>query len=114
MATMPNADQAVVDDDKLSAYLLNVQHPLGGPKARFFMRFGFAATEPQTLREALLRHGRTHETAGVVQRPHGMVYLVEGPIGSPDERTPWVRTAWMIRPGEDFPRLVTAYPMEAP
>lgn len=114
MATLPNADQAVVDDDKLRGYLLNVQHPLGGPKARFFIRFGFMSDEPESLRDALLQHGRQHEIAGVVQRPHGMVYLVEGPIGAPDGRAPWVRTAWMIRIGEEFPRLVTAYPMEAP
>jgi hypothetical protein len=38
---LPNADEAIVPRDKLENYLLDLAHPMGGGKARFFPSFGF-------------------------------------------------------------------------
>ncbi|WP_245524468.1 DUF6883 domain-containing protein [Methylobacterium nonmethylotrophicum] len=43
-----------VPGSKLVHYLLNVDHPKGGPKARFFLAFGFDPTQPETMAEALI------------------------------------------------------------
>jgi hypothetical protein len=38
---VPNAEQAVVPQNKVENYLLDLGHPIGGDKARFFLHFGF-------------------------------------------------------------------------
>ena len=40
----------------------------------------------------------------------GTKYVVEGPLVSPEGRNPGVRSVWVIDPGEQRPRFVTAYP----
>jgi len=39
---LPNAERALVERGKLVDYLLDLEHADGGPKARFFMAFGFS------------------------------------------------------------------------
>jgi hypothetical protein len=38
---LPNADQAVIDSQKLHGYLLSTSHPVGRFKARFFTALGY-------------------------------------------------------------------------
>lgn len=42
---LPNAELAIVPEQKITLYLLDPTHPVGGSKASFFLRFGFTATE---------------------------------------------------------------------
>jgi hypothetical protein len=42
---MPNADLAVVDQDKVADYLLNPAHPENGGKAPFFLAQNTAHTD---------------------------------------------------------------------
>ena len=58
MATIPNFERAVVAAAKLKAYLLNLGHPKGGPKARFFLANGFT---DETLERALRAHATDAE-----------------------------------------------------
>jgi len=53
---LPNADQAVVPQEKLTEYLLSDTHTDGSPKANFFRSFGFTVTNWQELARALLAH----------------------------------------------------------
>ncbi|MFB6249830.1 MAG: DUF6883 domain-containing protein [Salinibacter sp.] len=56
------------------------------------------------------RIGMEHADGSVVRTEetrHGTTYVVEGPLSGAV-----VRSVWMIRTGESFPRLVTAYPIE--
>jgi hypothetical protein len=41
MSLLPNAANATLDDAKISQYLLNPAHPVGGSKAKFFLSRGF-------------------------------------------------------------------------
>ena len=55
----PPADwrrRAVVEERKLTEYLLSTSHGVGRFKARFLMRLGFDPGAPEVLREALLEH----------------------------------------------------------
>ena len=77
---LPNADAAVVDPAKLTEYLLNPDHPVGGDKAAFLTRFGFQRGAWQILEAALLVHARTGEVVGERQSQYGRHYTVEGPL----------------------------------
>lgn len=108
MATLPSADRAIIDERKITGYLLNPSHRFGGAKATFLERFGFTASEWKILCDALLQHARDNQITSHTVRRHGHVYEVTGPLPSPDGRNPTVLVAWIIRHGETQPRLVTA------
>ena len=109
---LPNAEQAVVEREKIADYLLNPAHRYGASKARFFAAFGFRVEEWERFAEALREHGRTHEVARTRETGFGPRYLVEGKLNTPDGRRPPVRSVWQLDRGEVAPRLITAYPLE--
>lgn len=108
---LPNAQSATVPERKVTHYLLNSAHPVGGSKAWFFLRFGFTVADWQRLAEALLRHAREHDVVETEQTLHGTRYVVDGPLTAPDGTRLNVRSAWYINPGSDAPRFVTAHPL---
>ena len=55
---LPNADELVVEREKIVDYLLNADHQAGATKAAFFDHFGFRIEEWEALAGALLEHGR--------------------------------------------------------
>ena len=108
---LPNAEAAIVPERKVTHYLLNPAHPAGGSKASLFLRFGFTVGEWQRLAEALLRHARENEVMETEETRHGIRFVVDGPLVTPDGRTLNVRSAWYIQPHGDAPRFVTAHPL---
>lgn len=108
---LPHADKARVEERKLTGYLLCHEHPDGGDKAAFFVRFGFTAARWQEFALALRRHGGRHPVANTIATRHGTRYVVEGRLETPDGRSPKVRTVWIIDTGKRTPRLITAYPL---
>jgi hypothetical protein len=52
---IPNANAAFVPGEKLTAYLLNEQHPVGKSKARWFVSLGYDAADPARLEKDLLK-----------------------------------------------------------
>lgn len=109
---LPNTEQARVAPEKARDYLLDVGHPDGGPKAKFFLRFGFTREEWQTFADALHGHAVTHEVVGIRETPHGTHYVVDGFLETPDGCNPRVRTVWELAPDSEIPRLITAYSRE--
>jgi len=107
---LPNHAKCQVPDSKLSGYLLARDHIDGGPKARFFERFGFSPSEPDRLRLALLAHAVANEVSASRVTEFGQIYEVIGRLVTPDGRNPFVPVAWMIDDGDDRPRLVTVVP----
>lgn len=110
MAKLANADRAVVDPRKITDYLLSPSHTDGAAKAGFFGSFGFALIQWGVLRDAFLHHALDHDVVASRPTPFGQVYEVRGRLLSPDGRNPMVMVVWIVRRGEDFPRLVTAVP----
>jgi filamentous hemagglutinin len=107
---LPNADQAVVEREKVVSYLLNSAHPDNGGKAAFFELLGFTRVDWRTLAEALRRVGIDHEVSLSSTTAHGTKYVVDGEIAGPKGRTASVRTVWIVEGAVHRPRLVTAYP----
>lgn len=108
---LPNADAAIISERKITLYLLNRSHPIGGSKASVFLRFGFTLADWRTLAEALVRHARENDVVETEEATHGTRYVVDGPITAPDSTVLNIRTAWYIHPGDDAPRFVTAHPL---
>ena len=106
---LPNGERAFVDMRKLVDYCLDPVHPRGRHKARVFRSaLGFSVENAEDLRQALLRCAATGDAALTEEDEFGQRYVIDygaqGPAGTAD-----VRTVWMVRSGEDFPRLVTCY-----
>ena len=107
---MPDAEHAWIESAKLTEYLLNPDHPIGGDKAAFFLRFGFRQDTWRLLESALLIHATEGLVIGERSTTYGRHYTVEGRLRTPDGRDPIVRTAWMVALDAWRPRFVTAHP----
>lgn len=111
MSDLPWPSSFSLDPRKVVHYLLDEFHLEGGPKARFFLRFGFEAAAPFDLASALIAHPTwdTFVTKTVSER--GDVKLAfEDPITAPDGRTPHIRTVWRLDEN-GAARFVTAVPL---
>jgi hypothetical protein len=109
---LPNADHAVVDLGKLRGYCLNPAHPRGRHKARVFASaLAITAREAAWLRTAFLRGVRTIDAVPDSTDIHGQRYHVDIPITGPTHRV-MVRTTWIVRTGEAFPRLTSCYVLQ--
>lgn len=90
---LPNREEAIVPEAKLTLYLLNTDHPRGKDKAAFFSRFGFSVAQWKVLRDALLAHAATHEVTSTLETPEGIHYAIDT--------------------DSTIPRFITAYPVKA-
>lgn len=106
---LPNADSAVVEIEKLRDYCLSISHPRGRHKARVFATaLGIAADEAEILREALLSAARTNEAKLAESDECGQRYVLDFPMEHFYKHAS-IRSSWIIRSGEDFPRLTSCY-----
>ena len=105
---LPNALRAWVEAPKIQAYLLNLNHPKGGSKARFFIRHGFNLEHWQQLADAFIFHAWTGEATFAFKKKRGDMWTVLGPMPCPSGKQPLVLSVWCVE--NDIPRLVSAYP----
>ena len=110
MTRLPYLDRAVVPEVKIVNYLLNVSHSSGRAKARFLKSFGFRAQDWLVLREAIIGHARANDMAASHRTRFGTRYEIDGPLPTPEGRTPIVRVVWFVELQEAGPRLVTLVP----
>ena len=61
MVKLPSAQSVIIDRRKITNYLLCETHEEGGPKARFFISFGWSSDQPEALISALRQHATDHE-----------------------------------------------------
>ncbi len=109
---LPNYEQAIVPQKKITQYLLSLTHPDGKSKAKFFLKFEFTVDSWEIMANALINHAADHELAKIEASPFGTRYVIKGRVITPDGRNPEVRAVWFISTGDDTPRLVSAYPLE--
>jgi hypothetical protein len=108
---VPNAEYAVIDLSKLREYALNPAHRVGGHKARLFARLlGLQINDAESLRDILQTVVQTHEAVLGELDEHGQRYVIDFLLTWQDKQAS-VRSAWIIRSDENFPRLVTCYPL---
>jgi hypothetical protein len=106
---LPNAEQAVVDIKKLQEYFLNPGHRRGCHKARVFKSsLGITQEHAEDLRKALLEAALNREATPEEHDEYGMRYVVDFMAAGPSGEA-MVRSSWIIRRDEDFPRLTSCY-----
>jgi hypothetical protein len=107
---IPNADRAVIDPVKLHGYLLSRSHPVGRFKAVFFLALGYSQDDWRLLEADLRNQHLTQDAAADERTSYGQKYAIHATLVGPSGRPAAVVSVWFVRPGEEFPRFVTAYP----
>jgi hypothetical protein len=111
MTQLPDAANAVVDDAKITGYLLNPTHSISAAgKANFFLARGFSRQDWQELKRALLDHPQNNPVTDTTVTRFGEIYEVSCTLVTPDGRNPCVVSVWIVEPPNPNPRFVTAYP----
>jgi len=105
---LPNGERAELGT-KLEDYVLNPLHPHGKHKARVFeTALGITLLNADVLRQALLEAAaKSNAAEGGGDNGFGLVFILIFPMATRGNAT--VLSAWIIRHGEDFPRLTTCY-----
>ena len=106
---IPHPERAIVDMAKLRGYCLSKNHHRGRHKARVFAAtLGLTAENAELLRDALLIAVQNSDAKPTEDIGFGQLYVLdffmEGPTGKA-----MVRSGWIVRTGEDFPRLTSCY-----
>lgn len=107
---LPNGARAIVDIEKLRDYCLSAQHPEGRHKARVFLSaLGMAAPDADKLRDILQAAAAVNNEVSMTSADkYGCRYSFDSAVAW-NSREAIVRSAWIIKTGEDFPRLVSCY-----
>jgi hypothetical protein len=109
MAKLDNHERAWVSLEKLTAYCLNEQHPNGKEKATTFkLVLGIGVDDAEVLRQAILKGVFENDCQIREQDEYGTRYTVIMKIRI-FEKDADITTGWIIRTGEDYPRLTSCY-----
>jgi hypothetical protein len=104
-----NFENAYIDDRKLIDYCLSENHPVGKHKARVFKSaLDFSLENFQDLKESILSEIREKEAVMTEINQYGTLYVVDIEVENPPKHA-FVRTSWIIRVDENFPRLTSCY-----
>lgn len=106
---LPNAANAFVDLAKLRDYSLSRTHEEGQHKARvFFAALGLESGDAVWLKDQLLRAAITEECQLGRRSEFGQRYQIDCTLRH-EGRAARIRSGWIVRTGETFPRLVTCF-----
>jgi hypothetical protein len=107
---LPNSERALVELAKLADYCLDPSHLRGQHKARVFAsRLGLGRNDAGAVRAALLEAANQAENVvrGAIEG-FGSRYILDFRLSGP-KGSATVRSAWIVRVGEDFPRFTSCY-----
>ncbi|MGP1387884.1 MAG: DUF6883 domain-containing protein [Thainema sp.] len=106
---LPNPEQAIIASEKLEGYSLNPNHSEGRHKAMVFQSaLGLNQANAEELRIALRQALETEDAIPTKRIAYGQKYQIDFEM-TRDRKTALIRSIWIIRQNEDFPRLVTCY-----
>lgn len=109
MAKLPNPESAIVEVRKLRDYCPSLDHPRGRHKARVFASaLGLTADGAEEVREALLSAALSEEADPAEEDEYGKRYVLDFEMKT-DVGTATVRSGWIARRGEDFPRFTSCF-----
>jgi hypothetical protein len=107
---VPNGDQAVISQDKLCNYLLNVAHRRGSSKAKMLLAMGYLPEDWQRLESDIRVQHLNSEVDSVMNTAYGIRYDIVAPLQGPVGQAVMFRSVWQIDTGTQLPRLITMYP----
>jgi hypothetical protein len=110
---LPHPERAVVDLQKLRDYCLDPTHEDGKHKARVFSAaLGIRQHDADWLRERLLE-AAFDSAAELARIEFGVLYVIDFRLKT-DSGEALVRSGWIVKTGEDFPRLTTCFVLRLP
>ncbi len=109
MDRLPNFANAFVGIEKLTEYSLSELHPVGKEKAIVFKSvLGITSENALLLKEAILLGVGQNSSTKKQTDEYGKRFTVNMKIRI-FEKEAKITTGWIIKTGEDFPRLTTCY-----
>jgi hypothetical protein len=106
---LPNFESAIIDIQKLTDYALNPESARGRHKARVFKSaLGLSIDDAEWLKNTILDAIKSSEAVVGEKDFYGQRYTVDCKIKT-DVGEATVRTAWIIRVKESFPRLTSCF-----
>ncbi len=109
MAKLPNPENAVVEMRKLRGYCLNPEHPRGKHKARIFASaLGLTAEDSEELCRTLVSAAPSEEATPTEEDEYGRRYVLDFEM-STEIGSVRVRSGWIVRSSEDFPRFTSCW-----
>ena len=109
---LPNGERAFVNMMKLAGYSLNPTHEEGKHKALVFAAaLGLGPDDAEWLRNQLLTAAREVDCDWGKLDEHGQRYELDFLV-TVGGKSAWLRSAWIVRPGENYPRLISCYVLE--
>lgn len=111
---LPNGNQAKREQIayKLETYALDFEHRSGRHKARLFRSWlGIVTDNKQILEDALLKQAISGEAIFLETSDYGAKYVIEFSLTT-EVGTAIIRSAWIVRFEEDYPRLTSVYPID--
>ncbi|WP_107666357.1 DUF6883 domain-containing protein [Cyanothece sp. BG0011] len=111
---LPNQDRIKQEQilEKLTTYALNFNHTDGKDKARLFnAKLGITLNNKEKLIKAIFDAVKTQSVAYHTTSQYGDKYVIdfimETEVGKSN-----IRTAWIIAFDENYPRLISIYPIQ--
>jgi hypothetical protein len=109
---MPNPERALVAIEKLRDYCLSPEHPRGRHKARVFSAaLGFTTDKAEDLKNALLTAAQADTAVPGNRDQYGQRYVLDFPLEGLRGKVT-IRSTWIVRTAEDYPRLTSCYVLE--
>jgi hypothetical protein len=104
-----NGDASIVEIEKLRDYCLSPAHPRGRHKARVFKALlEMTAADAEELRNALMKAAKNKDATLGISDQYGVRYTIDFELSRGD-RTAAIRSCWIVKSGEIFPRFVTCF-----
>ena len=106
---LPNLKNAEIAIEKIRDYSLNEDHAVGQHKALLFKKIlGFTIDDSEELMDLIFEKITYSEAILGKKDQFGQRYVVDFDY-SRNDRTVKIRTTWIIKIDEDFPRLTSCY-----
>lgn len=97
--------------DKLTTYSLNFEHKDGQHKARLFRdKLGIILDNQEILVSALIEAAINEESVAQTTSEYGDKYVIDFNLTT-EVGTSRIRSCWIVRIDETYPRLTTVYPL---
>lgn len=109
---LPNRHLAYVPEEKITHYLLNLDHPDGWGKAQEFRNRGYNESNVAVMIRDLIGVAQTQPVSEVVTTQYGIKYVIYGLIQPPFGGDLLILSVWQIDHGRSAPRLLSAYLQE--
>ena len=106
---LPNPEKAIIDNQKLAGYCLNLNHGDGQHKARVFKSaLNLDIDDVDELEAALMEAVKNNDVVPEKRNQYGQKYVIDFPMTRGDRRA-IIHSVWIVKNQENFARLVTCY-----